>query len=268
MAGEREADVTAAAFDRAAVDFSRLSPLLWDPVGAATVAVSAPAAGERVLDACCGDGASAIPAARRVGGTGAVDAVDLSGPMVGLLRERAAGLPQLTAHQADVTSWPGTGYDVVQCVLGAFFFPDMAAGTDHLVGRVRPGGRVAVTIWHRDAMVAAGRAIAGAAAAERGERAQVPRASSAVQQLGDPDAFGAWLTARGLEQVAVSVAAHAVEATEEALWLLVLGSGFRGLLTELDDAAVDRVRGRYLEQLVGGPAIDATTLVGFGQRPD
>jgi hypothetical protein len=52
---DRASALGAAAFDRAAEDFSRLSPLLWDPVGAATVAVSRPGPGEFVLDACCGD---------------------------------------------------------------------------------------------------------------------------------------------------------------------------------------------------------------------
>lgn len=102
--------------------------------------------GERVLDACCGTGASALPAAALVGPTGTVDAVDMSGPMVAELRRRAADVPQVTAHEADVTTWPGTDYDAVVCALGIFFFPDMTTGTDHLVRRARPDGRVALTI--------------------------------------------------------------------------------------------------------------------------
>ncbi|WP_260478999.1 methyltransferase domain-containing protein [Kibdelosporangium aridum] len=55
-------------------------------MGAATVAVAGPKPGDRVLDACCGAGASAVPAARLVGPEGVVDAVDLSGAMVDALR--------------------------------------------------------------------------------------------------------------------------------------------------------------------------------------
>lgn len=60
---------------------------------------------------------------------------------------------------------------------------------------------------------------------------------------------------------------HAVPAEPEALWLLVLGSGFRGLLTGLADADVAAVREEYLGRLAGGPPVDATTLVATGRRP-
>lgn len=49
-----------ALFDAAAGDFLRLAPLLWDPVSAGLVAVSAPRPGERVLDACWAVGSSAL----------------------------------------------------------------------------------------------------------------------------------------------------------------------------------------------------------------
>jgi len=96
-----------ASFDPAAADFSRLSTPLWDRVGQATVQVSKPEPGEWVLDACCGDGASAIPAARLVGPTGHVDAVDLSAPLATTVTAAAAELPQLTAYRTDVLEWPG-----------------------------------------------------------------------------------------------------------------------------------------------------------------
>ena len=149
-------------FDAAALDARRLAPLLWDPVAAATLDRSRPAAGERVLDACCGTGPSALPAARAVGQGGVVDAVDLAASATELLGQAAAGLPQLRVHAADVTTWGSGGYDLVQCVLGAFFFPDPEAGTEHLVARARSGGRIVLTIWRRGAMVPAGAALLGA----------------------------------------------------------------------------------------------------------
>lgn len=50
------------------------------------------------------------------------------------------------------------------------------------------------------------------------------------------------------------------------LWTSVLWSGFRGLLAGLDAAPLDDVRAGYLDRLVGGPPIDATTLVAVGRR--
>ena len=254
------------AFDAAALDARRLAPLLWDPVAAATLARSRPGAGERVLDACCGTGPSALPAALAVGADGIVDAVDLAASAVGLLAGQAAGLPQLRPRVGDVTTWEPAGYDVVQCVLGIFFLPDPAAGTGHLVHRAREGGRVALTIWQRDALVPAGRALLAAVSDVRGTSMPVPAPSEVVQRLGDREAFASWLLDRGLVDVEVDEAPLTFPVDAESLWLLVQGSGFRGMLAGLDDEAVERARRGYLERLVDGPPVDATSLVGWGRR--
>ncbi|MGC7103192.1 class I SAM-dependent methyltransferase, partial [Amycolatopsis lurida] len=135
------------------------------PIGVATATAARLVPGQHVFDACCGAGASAIPAAELVGADGAVDAVDLSAPMIAELRRLSTGLPWLHAHQADVATWDKAGYDAVLCALGIFFFPDMTAGTRHLLERARPGGRVVFTIWRGEAMAAAGRHLGAAVAA-------------------------------------------------------------------------------------------------------
>lgn len=254
------------AFDAAAADFAALGRHLWEPVGADAVSVAVPQPGERVLDACCGTGASAVPSARQVGPGGLVDAVDVSGPMIAELRERAAGLPQLHVHEADVTSWGGAGYDLVQSALGIFFFPDMEAGTRHLIGTARSGGRVAFTIWRRGAMDPAGRQLALAVAEATGAEPPGERPKSPGDRINQPDTFAVWLNDLGLSEVDVAVHERALPMTPEIAWLLVLGSGYRGVLGGLDPDQVARVRDRYLARLdeVGLTELDATTLVGTG----
>ncbi|XTZ13674.1 class I SAM-dependent methyltransferase [Micromonospora echinospora] len=255
------------AFDTAASDFERLGQHLWKPIGQATVELTAPAAGERVLDACCGTGASAIPAARYVGVTGHVDAVDLSAPLIAELRALAIDLTHLHAHAADVTSWPGTSYDVVQAVLGIFFFPDMAAGTEHLVRCARPGGRVGLTIWRRGAMEVAGRQLQEAVARVIGKAPQ-PRPSSPLHAVSDADAYRAWLERRGLTDVTVHTRQMRLRLTPEIAWLIITGSGFVAALSGMDSSAAGAVRNEYLESLsrAGVTELDATTLIGIGTR--
>jgi ubiquinone/menaquinone biosynthesis C-methylase UbiE len=60
----------------------------WDRYGAATVARLPLVPGQRVLDLCCGTGASAIPAARAVGPSGQVTGVDVAEPLLALARDR------------------------------------------------------------------------------------------------------------------------------------------------------------------------------------
>src|SRR5438094_7328703 len=63
--------------------------------------------GERVLDVGCGPGATAIPLAAAVGPTGHVTGIDISEPMLGLLRKRVAerGIANLTPLLADAQTY-------------------------------------------------------------------------------------------------------------------------------------------------------------------
>lgn len=255
------------AFDEAAQDFTALGEHLWDPIGAGVLAVAKPGLGERVLDACCGTGATALPTAEAVGESGLVDAVDLSEPMVDVLRRRSA-LPQLHAHSADVTAWPVGDYDLVQCALGIFFFPDMASGTEHLISRARPGGRVVLTVWRGHTMMAPGRHLGHAVAAVTGAEDAPPRLPNVVDQINQADPYAAWLTERGLSGVDVTEHELRLPMTPEVAWLVVLGSGFRRVLANLDAAAIAKVRERYLKSLQddGLSEVDATTLIATGTR--
>lgn len=262
-------DKTRQAFDAAAANFTALGKYLWDPIGAATAAVADPKPGQRVLDACCGAGASAIPAARQVGLHGAVDAVDISASMIAELRRQAADLPQLHAHQTDVTEWDPSGYDIVQSALGIFFLPDMAADTRQLIGKARPGGRAVFTIWRGHAMAAAGRHL-GLAVAEATETdPPSEREPHLFDRINQPDAFAEWLAGLGLADVDVVERDMSLPATPDVAWLVVIGSGFRGMLGDLAPDTVQRVRELYLARLreAGVDTLDASTIVGAGTTP-
>lgn len=254
------------AFDAAAADFTALGRHLWEPIGAATAAAARLRPGDRVFDACCGTGASAIPAARQVGANGLVDAVDMSAPMVGELRRLSADLPQLRAHAADVTAWEAEPYDAVLCGLGIFFFPDMTAGTDRLIRLARPGGRVVLTIWRGESMQLAGRYLGRAVSAVTGTPADKEREPNLLDRIKQVDTYAEWLTGRGL--VDVEVVAHELRLamTPEQAWLVIIGSGFRRGLAGLDADTVEAVRRQYLDALRadGVTELDATTLIGSG----
>ena len=79
---------------------------------------------------------------------------------------------------------------MVQCVLGIFFFPDMASGTEHLAALLRPGGRVALTIWRHGSLAEVGKRLAASAARVRGEQPPGPREQHLVERIGT---VGAWI---------------------------------------------------------------------------
>lgn len=261
-----------AVFDAAQREFEQLSPLLWEPIGAATVARSDPRPGDRVLDVCCGAGASAIPAAHAVGAAGLVDGIDLADRLldVGRARARAQAQEQLRFTRADATTWPGIdgGYDIVQCVFGVFFFPDMEIGADHLVSLLRPGGRFAATTWHHDAVKPFPETLVEAMRLEdAGEPPghQGPR----TERIDTADTFAAWLTARGLTDVEITTVPHRVPLDDHRAWAIVMGAAMRAMLMSLPAEAVERVRRRFLTLLRDATVdtFDATTLIGTGRTP-
>jgi SAM-dependent methyltransferase len=100
-------------------------------------------------------GASAIPAALRVGPVGWVTGVDLSARMVtrAWAKARARGVRNVEFRVADMgelTFDDGT-FDAVISGFSIFFAPDMVAQARELWRMVRPGGQLAITTWGPDA---------------------------------------------------------------------------------------------------------------------
>ena len=74
----------------AAADFYDASPLgFWDYFGRRTIELASLPIGSQVLDVCCGAGASALPAAERVGSSGKVIGVDLATQLFESARAKA-----------------------------------------------------------------------------------------------------------------------------------------------------------------------------------
>src|SRR6185295_9731840 len=79
MTPNKEAQYKAATTYNAAADhYDAPSNTFWDRYGRSTVERLNLASGSRVLDVCCGAGASAIPAASIVGPNGLVVGIDLA----------------------------------------------------------------------------------------------------------------------------------------------------------------------------------------------
>src|SRR5262249_36945881 len=125
-----------------------------DYFGRRTIELASLPIGSRVLDVCCGAGASALPAAEAVGPEGNVIAVDLAKQLLELARTKAIQrrLGNIEFEVGDLLSmrFPVASFDAVVCVFGIFFLPDMPRAVGALWSRVRPGGKLVVTTWGRN----------------------------------------------------------------------------------------------------------------------
>lgn len=274
---------SAGEFTESAASVARLDEVLWNTISTAVLLRSHPQFDERVLDAYARDGASALPTAELVGVGGLVDAVEPEASLVELARERAGErMPQLQLHVADPAGWEPEGYDLVQCVLGIAAFDDVAAGTRRLIERARPGGRVVIATWARDSLdplpvllaAASGASAAGSdedpgMGTDEGADGTVepPHTVAAADTAGS---LAHWLTELGLVDVRAEAVQRHVDLTPVLAWLFVQGTGLQGLVDGLDESELDAVRERYLAAIAdaGVHAVDATTIIGVGRRPD
>ena len=115
------------------------------------VARLAPHTGERILDMGTGPGEPAITIARHVGASGHVTGIDLSENMVAIAQRvagaRGASNVEFRTMDCGDLKFPDQSYDAVVSSFGFQIFtdPDAAAREAHRV--LRPGGRIAVSVW-------------------------------------------------------------------------------------------------------------------------
>ncbi|GAA2806422.1 class I SAM-dependent methyltransferase [Saccharopolyspora taberi] len=261
-----------AVFSAAQTEFEDASAWVWDPMGQALVILASPEPGERVLDACCGAGASAVPAGHAVAPGGKVDAIDLADGLLDLGRRRAHrhGVTTVDFVRADVTTWePDQLYDLVLCGYGVFFLPDMDVSVKRLIGLLRGGGRFGVSAWWRPAVEEFGKALMDTVATFRTEPAGPPsRAQAPSLRIATPETMRSWLESLELRDITVRPLKQTVPLTADRAWNFVLGSGFRGALTALAPDAIPAVRKAFLSLLEQRNIahLDISTLIACGTR--
>ncbi len=115
------------------------------------VELSGARAGHRVLDIATGSGEPALTAARVVGPSGRVVAVDMSAGMLKIARERieAAGLRNVDLVESDAESLKldANSFDAVLCRWGLMFMPDVDTLLQKLHRALRADGRIATAVW-------------------------------------------------------------------------------------------------------------------------
>jgi ubiquinone/menaquinone biosynthesis C-methylase UbiE len=105
--------------------------------------------GEHVLDVAAGTGEATLACERAVRSAGVVVATDISVPMLTMARRKAGGALRIVASAGQALPFRAGSFDVIACVLGLMFFPDPVAGLREFRRVLRPGGRVALSVWPR-----------------------------------------------------------------------------------------------------------------------
>ena len=259
----------AATYNAAADSFDDPALSFWDLIGGRTIDRLRLKRGDRVLDVACGSGASALHAAQRVGSTGAVLGIDLAERLLELGRAKARrlGLTNIEFRAADMekSELADETFDAVVCVFGIFFVPDMAGAVRELWRMVRKGGQLGITTWGPRVLEPGSTAFWEAVGRERPD---LVRGFNPWDRIDSPEALKEVLRASGIEHASITAEfnLHSFTAPND-WWTIVLGSGFRSTIEQLDPAARERVRVTNLASLGNVRAVEVNALYAVAEKP-
>jgi Methylase involved in ubiquinone/menaquinone biosynthesis len=135
--------------------------------------------------------------------------------------------------------FPNESFDAAVCVFGIFFVPDMAAGVRELWRCVRPGGQLAVTTWGPNLFEPGNGAFWASIKDVRADlyKGFHPWDRIKIRKPYD-DHERRW---RRIGENSRWKSPHPISSVED-WWTIVLGSGYRGTIEQLNPLERERVK--------------------------
>lgn len=256
----------AATYNAAADFFDHPANTFWERFGQRTIELLDLKEGERVLDVCCGSGASAIPAAPAVGPTGSVVGVDLAENLLELARTKARkhSLTNVQFESGDMTAlrFADDSFDAVVCVFGVFFVPEMEVALRELTRVLRPSGRMAITTWGPRLFEPVNTVFWNAVQEVRPE---LYKGFNPWDRICNEEGLRALLAEGGLTGIEVTseTGLQPLDKPED-WWAMVLGSGYRGTVAQLTESERERIKNANFEFIIQSKikSVEANVLYG------
>lgn len=212
------------------------------------------APGQRVLVAAAGPGAEVLAAAREVGDTGLVRALDSSAMMASICKEKvdAAGLANVTVVQGDASEVDGGPWDAILCAFGLWQLEDRVSVLKSWRSALANNGKVAILTWgpveEDDLFERVARCLA---------HCEPEIASPNPKSFALRDPMNEMFEAADLVMVRHTIVRHTLsfKSAEAFITALKESCTWRKVWEEVGDARMAKVAARFYG-LVGGP--DAT----------
>lgn len=121
------------------------------PMGQEIINAIKPTGKQVILDIAAGTGEPGLTIATMLDG-GKVVMTDLAEDMLAITRENAAtrGISNIETKACDVCELPfeDNSFDAVSCRFGFMFFPDMQLAANEMFRVLKPGAKIATSVWN------------------------------------------------------------------------------------------------------------------------
>ena len=246
------------------------------PMGDEIIRLINPKGADVVLDIATGTGEPGLTIATMLKG-GKVIITDLSEDMLEIARENAMnrGIKNIETRACDVCELPfaDNTFDAISCRFGFMFFPDMLLAAKEMVRVLKPGGRIATSVWNVPEKNFWVTAIMGTINKNMELPAPPPGSPGMFRCAKDGFISDLFLQA-GLKNISQKEIAGKMNAkTTDVYWNMMteVGAPIVAALSKADDAMKVKIKGEVYQAVNqkypdGNILIDSSALVIYGEK--
>lgn len=256
-------------WDHLTMDFLR-------PTGEEIIRLLQPGGTELVLDVAAGTGEPGLTIASMLNG-GKVVCVDLAEKMLAVASDNATrrGIENFETRVADVSELPfdDNTFDALSCRFGYMFFPDMLRATREMVRVLKPGGRMAVSVWNVPEKNFWVTAVMGTIKRNM-ELPAPPPGAPGMFRCADQGLIAGLFKEAGLNNILEKEVYSQLESgTAEVYWEMMteIGAPIVAALNKADDALKIKIKTEVFDLInerfpEGNVAFDTSALVIYGEK--
>ncbi len=229
-----------------------------------------PGDNENVLDVATGTGVVALQLARQLT-RGRVTAIDFSTGMLAQARMKAEAqdIRNIDFLEMDMRAlkFPDNHFDAATCAFGIFFAEDMETQLKQISDKVKPGGKVIISVFHDDSFEPMSKMCSDCIQRHGVERPSVP-----WRKIGTEEKSISLLRQAGLTDVRVEKRdiGYYLKSVDE-WWDVIWNGGYRRYLSRLSTDELTKFRKEHLEEIgklatENGIWMDVKVLYSIGTR--
>ena len=246
------------------------------PMGDEIIRLLKPKNSELILDVAGGTGEPGLTIASMLT-DGKVSITDLAESMLEIARENATkrGIKNIEIRACDVCELPfdENTFDAISCRKGFMFFPDMLIAAKEMTRVLKPGGRIAASVWNVPEKNFWITAIMGTISKNM-ELPPLPAGSPGMFRCAEDGFMSDLFSHAGLKNISLyEIAGKLNSKTTDIYWEMMteVGAPIVAALSSADDAMKEKIK-REVYQVDnekypdGNVIIDSSAIVIYGEK--